>query len=116
MFFDFQGLNEAVFPFPDLVRPAEPDGEQGHDFLDAAVVGQARVLPMEAAPFQALEQILDLPPQAVGGKWVTKPLVRRQHQQFTAVQPHAAEPNPLAADAEGFSQEAVLTLFQVPEA
>ncbi|WP_372587931.1 hypothetical protein [Thiothrix lacustris] len=40
VFFDGQWPDEAVFPFAHLVRPAESNGEQGHDFLDTAIVGQ----------------------------------------------------------------------------
>lgn len=104
-----------MFPLPRLVRPAKGDHYQCHHLLDPEIAVQVRLLQMEPPAFQALEQVLDFPAQAIGFQRLPETLVVCQDHQFATVQPHAAEPDPLLADAPHFPQQAAVARRQARE-
>jgi hypothetical protein len=68
---------------------------------------------MKASPFQALEQVLYFPSQAIDFQRLLETLVSSQNQQFATVQLQATEPDLLLTDSTPFSKCATLAHFQV---
>lgn len=65
MFFDFDGFNLFMLPFPDAVRPAESNDCHDQQAFDTGAVSDMGVFKVKTSTFQAAKQGLDLP--ASGG-------------------------------------------------